>query len=215
MASSSSENLANIESWEFRPSFADSWLSEAEALTRALQDSFSTSFSNSDSHSLSPLFGLVNSIPLPSPTPTPSGSNVSGSDPETTVKRQRTLLKPLPTGKVSKSKRKSRASKFSQTTFIKADPANFRQMVQQVTGVRFCNAQMSLSPILKPEPQRPGCLPTLDTSAFLLDQQQPSSGAVSGSSLVPLRSSDGIASAEATLDPNSFPCFPTLESWKA
>ncbi|KAH1039737.1 hypothetical protein J1N35_041480 [Gossypium stocksii] len=74
--------------------------------------------------------------------------------------------------------------------FIKADVANFRQMVQQVTGVHFCNAQMSLSLILKPEHQRLGYLPTLDTSAFLLDQHQPSSRAISGSSSVLLQPLD-------------------------
>ncbi|KAK8705401.1 hypothetical protein V6N13_049004 [Hibiscus sabdariffa] len=191
---SSLENLGSIESWAFRPSFADSWLSEAfsrdtQALTKALQHSIS----NSDS--LSPLFSLVNSTPLPTPT----ASNVSGSDPETSLKRQRALGPAPPTGKVSKSKRKSRASKRSRTTFIKADPTNFRQMVQQVTGVRFGNAQMSPSPILKPDLHRPGSLPTLDTSAFLLDQPQPSSV---------------VANAGASSDCDSFPFFPTLESWK-
>ncbi|XP_039023100.1 calmodulin-binding protein 25-like isoform X2 [Hibiscus syriacus] len=194
---SSLENLGSIESWAFRPTFTDSWLCEAfsrdtEALTKALQDSIS----NTDRlSSFSPLFSLVNSDPLPTPT----GSNISGSDHETMLKRQRKLDLP-PTGKVSKSKRKSRSSKRSQTTFIKADPTNFRQMVQQVTGVRFGNAQMSPGPILKPEPQRPGSLPTLDTSAFLLDHRQPS----------PV-----VANAGASSDCDSLLCFPTLESWKA
>ena len=216
----SSENLASIEPWTFHPSFADSWISEAfardtETLTRALQKSISNSFSNTDS--LSPLLSLIKANT--SPTPTPAASNVSGSNPETAPKRQRTA-NPPPTGKVSK--RKSRDSKNSQTTFITADPANFRQMVQQVTGVRFGNAQMSLSPILKQEPQRPGsrlpngagplCLPTLDTSAFLLDNQQPSSGVVVGSSLLPFQSS--VVTEGATLDCNTFSSFPTLESWK-
>ncbi|KAL4272175.1 hypothetical protein GQ457_13G010730 [Hibiscus cannabinus] len=192
---SSLENLGSIESWAFRPSFADSWLSEAfsrdtQALTMALQHSIS----NSDSLSPAPL----NSSPLPTPT----ASNVSGSDPdpdpETTLKRHPALRPAPPSGKISKSKRKSRASKRSQTTFIKADPTNFRQMVQQVTGVGFGNTQMSPSPI--PEPHRPGSLPTLDTSAFLLDQPQPSSL---------------VANAGASSDCDSFPFFPTLESWKA
>ncbi|XP_017976009.1 PREDICTED: calmodulin-binding protein 25 [Theobroma cacao] len=237
----SSENLASIEPWTFRPRFADSWISEAfardtETLTRALEKSISNSFTNPDS--LSPLLNLINpntpptptptptSTSTPAPTPTPSASNVSGSDPETAPKRKRTTIPPpTATGKVSK--RKPRACKRSQTTFITADPANFRQMVQQVTGVRFGNAQMSLGPILKPEPQRPGsrlpngagpgCLPTLDTSAFLLDHQQQSSGAVVGSSLLPFQSSvvaEGVASAGATLDCDTFTSFPTLESWK-
>lgn len=129
------------------------------------------------------------------------------------------------------AKRKSRASKRSQTTFITADPANFRQMVQQVTGVRFGNAEMAVvAPILKPEPQRPGSrlmmggwLPTLDTSAFLLDHDQENVGMGTGGSGVGLGPgplgfessvvSDGSSGA-AGLDFETFACFPTLESWK-
>ncbi|OMO90772.1 VQ motif-containing protein [Corchorus capsularis] len=236
----SSENLASIEPWVFRPTFTDSWISEAfardtETLTRALQKSISSSLSNPDS--FSPLLSLINpntatetSTPIPTPTPTPSVSNVSGSDHETgPPKRARNNL--TATGKVSK--RKTRASKRSQTTFITADPANFRQMVQQVTGVRFGNVQMSMNPILKPEPQRlggggrlpngavgagvgAGCLPTLDTSAFLLDNQPPCSGGVAGSSLLPFEASEGlVASAGTTMDSSEpFASFPTLESGK-
>lgn len=242
----SSENMAlretehGIEPWTFRTSFADSWISEAfardtETLTRALQKSISNSFSNSDS--LSPLLSLVNSTttttsPTLTPTTPRAASNVfSGSDPETAAtKRYRSITPNLPpTGKVSK--RKPRASKRSQTTFITADPANFRQMVQQVTGVRFGsnNAQMSLSPILKPEAQRPGsrlpngvgssgCLPTLDTSAFLLDHhQQPSSGSgavAAETSLFPFQSNMLAEGVAVALDCDTFPRFPTLESWK-
>jgi hypothetical protein len=77
-------------------------------------------------------------------------------------------------GKITK--RKSKASKRTTTTFITVDPANFRQMVQQLIGVTFGeNVQVSVVPMVKPEPQRPvnrlqsGCLPTLDTFAYLLD----------------------------------------------
>ncbi|KAE8664106.1 Peroxisomal membrane 22 kDa family protein isoform 1 [Hibiscus syriacus] len=180
----SPENQSSIETPSFHSSFADSWITEAfsrdsQALTIALQKSISDSF--------------VNTVAWPTP--------------ETSPKRQRTAANPPPpTGKVSKRKR--RASKRSQTTFITADPANFRQMVQQVTGVRFGDGQMPVNPVLKPEPQRlnnrlpnvvgPGFLPTLDTSAVLLDHQQPFSGAVVGSSL----------------DCEIFPSFPTLDSWK-
>ncbi|GMI79608.1 hypothetical protein like AT3G56880 [Hibiscus trionum] len=180
----SSENQSSIETPTFHSTFADSWITEAfsrdnQALTIALQKSISDS--------------LVNPVAWPTP--------------ETSPKRQRTVFTPpSPTGKVSK--RKPRASKRSQTTFITADPANFRQMVQQVTGVGFGDGHMPVSPVLKPEPHRPGnrllngagpgFLPTLDTSAVLLDHQQSFSGAVVGSSL----------------DCEIFPSFPTLESWK-
>ncbi|KAE8658821.1 Peroxisomal membrane 22 kDa family protein isoform 1 [Hibiscus syriacus] len=180
----SPENQSSIETPSFHSSFADSWITEAfsrdnQALTIALQKSISDSF--------------VNTVACPAPEASPKRQRFSNPPPP-------------PTGKVSKLK--PRASKRSQTTFIMADPANFRQMVQQVTGVRFGDGQMPVSPLLKLEPQRlgnrlpnvagPGFLPTLDTSAVLLDHQQPFSGAVVGSSL----------------DCEIFPSFPTLDSWK-
>ncbi|KAG6634058.1 hypothetical protein CIPAW_12G092400 [Carya illinoinensis] len=160
----SSENLASIEPWAFRSAFADSWISEAfardnDTLTKALQKSFcgaNLDFLQTDT--ISPFLNLIK----PDTAPTTPYQTVAPQ------KRQCNSILAAPAGKVSK--RKSRASKWSQTTFITADPANFRQMVQQVTGARLGNSQMPVVPILKPEPQRPGsrlpgpgCLPTLDT----------------------------------------------------
>ncbi|MCI25842.1 hypothetical protein A2U01_0047033, partial [Trifolium medium] len=163
----------------------------------------------------------------------PTVSSLSGSD-DSAPKRQRVAA-----GKISK--RKSRASKRSQTTFITADPANFRQMVQQVTGVRFgAGSNVSMASVVKPEPHRVmgvtgggrfsatgvGCLPTLDTSAFLLDhhrQQQtvvgPNSDGPEMSGLGPVsfgQPNDEGGFGSAGLDFETFSsCFPTLESsWK-
>lgn len=230
----SSENLASIEAWPFRPAFADSWISDVfsrdtETLTRAIQKSISgANLDILQTDTVSPLLNLIKPDTAPT-TPTVSGLS-GGSEPETAPKRQRNPIPPAG-GKVSK--RKSRASKKSQTTFITADPANFRQMVQQVTGVRFGNAQAPLVPILKPEPQRPcsrfpgpGCLPTLDTSAFLLDhRQQQVMGSNSGTGSLtgvdgpgPLSFGPNMALADGGsvggLDFDTFPSFPTLESWK-
>jgi hypothetical protein len=224
----SPENLASIEPWTFRQAFADSWISEAfardtETLTKALQKSLNPDVLAADA--ISPLFNFVNSDTSPT-TPTVSGLSC-GSDPDTAPKRQRSGI-PAAGGKVSK--RKSRASKRSQTTFITADPSNFRQMVQQVTGVRFGNSPVPVVPILKPEPQRPGtrlqgtgCLPTLDTSAFLLDHHQqqvvgPNSAAggvtgVSGPGPLSFGPSMGLADGGG-FDFDTFSSFPTLESWK-
>lgn len=110
-------------------------------------------------------------------------------------------------------------------------------MVQQVTGVRFGNSQIQIPPILKPEPQRVSArfsvcggdgLPTLDTSAFLLNnthhqqqQQQQSSG--SGSEITQPGPVSFGSELELELpnhgpigsDFDTFSSFPTLESWKA
>ncbi|KAF7819175.1 calmodulin-binding protein 25-like [Senna tora] len=234
----SSENLASIEHWTFRPTFQDSWFTdvfarETETLTKALQKSLSGS--NSETLTSDTISPFLNHLIQPDTTPTPTVSGLSGSDQEAAPakQRQRSAIPPAAGGKISK--RKSRASKRSQTTFITADPANFRQMVQQVTGVRLGNSQMPMAPILKPEPQRPGsrlpvvvgggCLPTLDTSAFLLDHQHQMMGpatasgpGLSGPGPLPFPPSAGVVDAagigSAGLDFDTFPSFPTLESWK-
>ncbi|CAN1133818.1 Calmodulin-binding protein 25 [Linum perenne] len=230
---SSSENLSLFDSWTFRPSFPDSWISESysresDALTKALQQSlYSDSFITSSS--------LPSSVAAASTSPdTPTPISCS-SDPDSTTAapkpkpiRSRGNTVPGATGKVSKRKPRV-SSKKSQTTFITADPANFRQMVQQVTGgIRFTD---NLVPVLKPEPHRisaavihhhleqvTGGLPTLDTSTFLLNhqiQQQEEEDdktvAFNGGEVGPLSYSQPMVSSG---DFDSFSSFPTLESWK-
>ncbi|KAJ7976525.1 calmodulin-binding protein 25-like [Quillaja saponaria] len=225
----SSENLASMEPWNFRTTFADSWFSarDTEALTKALQKSLSgtnTETFTAGTNTISPFLNLIK----PDTTQTPTVSSLSGSDPETAPKRQRNAI-PAAGGKVTK--RKSRASKRTQTTFITADPANFRQLVQQVTGVRFNGSHASMAPILKPEPQRlgprlqpGGCLPTLDTSAFLLDHHhqqvvepttvQAGGDGIPGPGPFTFAPPVGVVDGGVGLDFDSFQTFPTLESWK-
>lgn len=215
-----------------RPPVTDSWLAEffardADTLTRALQKSLSGAVLPQDNH-LSPFLHQPAAAAA-----TPTVSSLSGSDQESAPRRR---AAPPPSGKISK--RKSRASKRSQTTFITADPANFRQMVQQVTGVRFGGAPIAPAAVVKPEPQRAsglarfpagvGCLPTLDTSAFLLDHHQQqvvpasvNSGPGTGLSgpgplpfAQPLLDAHAASFASSGLDFDTFSNFPTLESWK-
>ncbi|CAN0927481.1 Calmodulin-binding protein 25 [Linum grandiflorum] len=222
---SSSENLPPFDSWTFRPSFPDSWISESysrdsDALTKALQQSLYSNITLSDPFTSSP------------DTPTPISCS---SDPDSTTQpapaptakpTRNSRAVPGATGKVSKRKPRA-SSKKSQTTFITADPANFRQMVQQVTGgVRFTD---NLVPVLKPEPHRiatrtihhqlaqgGGGLPTLDTSSFLLDHHQIQEGdnkpASFSNEVGPISYSGGGAGGGGDFD--GFSSFPTLESWK-
>ncbi|XP_059668270.1 calmodulin-binding protein 25 [Cornus florida] len=193
----SSESLATLEPWTFRSTFPDSWISqmfagENETLTKALQKSLSNQPETIAPER--PATGTVMEV------------EAAGS------KRRDTIH--LVT---KRTKRKSRASKRTTTTFIAADPANFRQMVQQVTGVRFGNGQMPVVPVLKPEPQRPvnrmqGWLPTLDTSIPLLDRQQQVVGPMEPTLNIPPPSV--VADGGAGLNLDSFSGFPTLESWK-
>lgn len=207
----------NLETWNFRPSFADSWISEifsrdTETLTKALQKSLSN---YSDTVTGDDYSSPVLNMAKPETTSSLQNSSVSGSDPETPVPKRRNGVA---NGKVTK--RKSRATRRSTTTFITADPANFRQLVQQVTGVSFVNGQLPVAPLLKPEPQRAfngfqGCLPTLDTSAFLLDHHQQVAGPTSTAMGYTTHTPPGTAAVGgAGFDFESFSSFPTLESWK-
>lgn len=106
-------------------------------------------------------------------------------------------------------KRKSRASTRRASTFISVDPADFRRMVQQVTGFRL-DAGSAAGPVLRPERFRPGggqlypaLLPTLDSSAF----------AVGWTALADPKDMNR-SRVEPVMDEfEPFTGFPTLESW--
>ncbi|XP_073157685.1 calmodulin-binding protein 25-like [Henckelia pumila] len=202
--------------WQIHPTFSDYLIQdifamETETLTKALQKSFAGTHPSYAEELLSAemvesFFAAPDAAPVP--TPTPSG----GSENDTPFSRTRRSV--APSGRVTK--RKSRASKRATTTFIAADPSNFRQMVQQVTGGSFFQADGSfpVGPVMKPEPCRPmnrlqpcGGLPTIDSSAFPL--RDPSARLPPPPAAV----ADGGASA-AGLQFDSFGGFPTLESWK-
>ncbi|XP_047309115.1 calmodulin-binding protein 25-like [Impatiens glandulifera] len=181
----SSQNLPAIEPWIFRSSFPDSWISKSfardnEILIKALQVSLEASHLQTASPA----------IPIQSPElaiRSYSGVDLTGNNPK--------RINSIPV------KNKSRKSKRAGTTIIMADTENFRQIVQEVTGGG--HFMPIATPLLKPEPKRlfnltQGFLPTLDTSAFLLDDKhQPP----------PM-----VGSPAVNFD--SFSCFPTLESWK-
>lgn len=230
----SSDNLATIEPWMFRSTIADSWYPDAfaketeSALTRALQQSLFNNHQQSEivsaaNHSMSSSFMMKQNDY--SSTTTPSASTVtasgSGSEPETPGSKRRGAGGNLGVAIGKSTKRKSRASKRSMTTFIQADPANFRQMVQQVTGVKIQgNGQLPGSSLMKPEPLRQpfinklqGLLPTLDTSAYLLDHQSNNkyTSATTGFSQPPAMNL-AADNGGAGMDFYSFCSFPTLES---
>ncbi|RWW09199.1 hypothetical protein GW17_00027323 [Ensete ventricosum] len=203
-SSEMADNCSVLDPWMYR--FESAWISEAfardnDALTRALQISISdTSSSGAGAASYSP--------------DTPSAA----TSPNPLLLRRRHQLaprNPLCAGAAGRvSKRKSRATKRSPTTYINADPSHFREMVQRITGVRLDGD--TAEPLVKPEPVRPAvgaraalqhlCLPTLDTSAFLLDQRTADVGDVG--SLGPPPDAPAF-----DLDALLSPAFPTLESW--
>ncbi|KAG8367785.1 hypothetical protein BUALT_Bualt16G0108900 [Buddleja alternifolia] len=208
-----SDNLMTMEQpWMFRSTFSDAWTSdfftkETEMLTKALQTSIASTTSSNGDVSAAETFDSLYSKPEISPVQTPTISGASEN--EVSASKHRRSLPP--SGRVAK--RKPRASKrAATTTFFTADPANFRQMVQEVTGVNFgrFNGRFAVAPVLNGEDrtaanllQCGGGLPTFDSSEFLLD----------GGNLSPVMANGGAAVAEHYFD--SFCSFPTLESWKA
>ncbi|CAA0832879.1 VQ motif-containing protein [Striga hermonthica] len=192
------ENLMAEQPWQYRPAFGDAWYTGefgdgADPLAAALRSSFS---------------GDSSAEVLESPATIPTASGGSEAD-FAAPKRRRVADGVPPSGRVSK--RKPRGSKRSaKTTFIVADPENFRRMVQQVTGVKLgLGGAADLAPALGEDRiggvvDLDGGLPTLNSSAFLPEPpvSQPSPVADGGG-----------AAAERLFD--SFCSFPTLESWSS
>ncbi|KAK1434589.1 hypothetical protein QVD17_00336 [Tagetes erecta] len=205
----------------------DSWYPDAfareteSALTKALQQSFFDTHHPIQSHSqlnhplISSSFFVNQTHDYTPSVSTVTGSvSGSGSDPETPGSK-RSLGVSI--AKTTTTKRKSRASKRSMTTFIQADPANFRQMVQEVTGAKFeGNGRL---PVVKPEPLRQPfvnklqglMLPTLDTSAYLLDVPNTNNNTRRFPPMSQTTENNGVAGV-AVGDFYSFSSFPTLES---
>lgn len=217
----------NVDSWLLHDAFSH----DSDVLAKALHNTVSPPTPHTQT--LSPSSVSFHS-PHPSSTHTLS-SNISGGSNQEVVgcggaKRKRDcILTGSSEGKATKQRR-SRASKKPQTTFIAADPSNFRQMVQQVTGAKYNNDDTSSMPF-KPEAQRLSsvtslerstAVPTLDTSAFLSNHHHENllAGSIFSSSddasVVGLSSEKGNAKSgggsAAEFDP--YPTFPTLESWK-
>uniref|UniRef100_A0A7N0ZVE9 VQ domain-containing protein n=1 Tax=Kalanchoe fedtschenkoi TaxID=63787 RepID=A0A7N0ZVE9_KALFE len=222
----SSENLgsfATYEPWLFQsaPPYADSWLTEAfardtETLTRALQKTLSSD-TNNNSDTVITSSDAISPFHKPQQH-TPSGSGVSGSDPEmvASAPRRRAAASAHVTATKKITKRKPRASKKCQTTFIMADPVNFRQMVQQVTGVRLETLQQQQQ-IVKPEAKRLTgmgfSLGTEDACSFLVERsEQVGGGEASGQVAYGDLLGDGSGGSGHGYD--RYQSFPTLESWQ-
>ncbi|KAG6519773.1 hypothetical protein ZIOFF_023281 [Zingiber officinale] len=125
------------------------------------------------------------------------GSLSSGSSPSSAalLRRNRSAAA---SGRIAKAKRKPRggaAANRSPVTYISADPANFLELVQRVTGAE--GLELSASPAPVPPPQQIR-LPTLDTSELFLDQ-------LDGGAF-------GLPTVSSDFD-SLLPVFPMPESW--
>jgi hypothetical protein len=231
------------------------WLTSAaafenEALTSALRASMAPAHPYSASAAAAA--SSFSSPATPSSSTTSSASEFlsasSGHDapapvPESSRPGARALAGGPRGGRVTK--RKPRPSRRPQTTYITADPANFRRMVQEITGlpVPVPGPSSSSFPAAASEAApnwttpAPACvLPTLDTSAFLLDraaavpaapeEKSPAGGGHASSTATDAAIAVAAAAAgdddgsSALLELEALVCaaagecgFPTLESW--
>ncbi|XP_004971544.2 calmodulin-binding protein 25 [Setaria italica] len=154
---------------------------ENEALTSALRASMAPA------HAAAAAKSLVSPAVPSSSTSSASEILSSGHDAPAPASRPPAAGRPparaLKGPKVGRvSKRKPRPSRRAQTTYITADPADFRRMVQEITGLPVPGPASSspaasgaaAAPSWTPAPAP--LLPTLDTSAFLLDASRRSRG---------------------------------------
>uniref|UniRef100_A0ACD5YBF6 Uncharacterized protein n=1 Tax=Avena sativa TaxID=4498 RepID=A0ACD5YBF6_AVESA len=139
---------------------------------------------------------LVASDAAPRPPYTPVAAAVTTA----TTNKRRLGLGPAATGRAGK--RRPRASKRAPTTYISTDLANFRLMVQHVTGVQ---AEPAGDGVLMPA--------SFDASASALLDCPPFDAAYRDALQLP--SGDDAAALHHRLQQQQQqqPCFPTLDSW--
>ncbi|OEL26661.1 hypothetical protein BAE44_0012321 [Dichanthelium oligosanthes] len=107
-------------------------------------------------------------------------------------------------------KRRSRASKRASTTYISTDPANFRIMVQQITGVQAEPGE--IIEVLQP---------ALDAAAAVLlaaDSSSAAAAAAAGAAygnnaLLAVPGGEDLSALHHQHQLQQQPCFPTLDSW--
>ncbi|CAD6238847.1 unnamed protein product [Miscanthus lutarioriparius] len=218
---------------------------ENEALTSALR----ASMAPAHAYSASAAASSFSSPATPSSSTTSSASELLSSSgqvdapaPGSSRPGARALAGPR-VGRVTK--RKPRPSRRPPTTYITADPANFRRMVQEITGLpvpgpsSFPAASEAATVAAPNWTAAPACvLPTLDTSAFLLDraaaaavpaapeEKSPGGGGHASSTAtdaavaVAAAAAGNDADSSALLELEALVCaaagecgFPTLESW--
>lgn len=194
--------------WPYRRChIADAWVSEDRSPLISLMGSFTGNFSDGDVFSPEMVDSLLSKPDFASPARTPTVSGCLENEASPWKQRQ---SGPPPNGRIAKRRARPSKKRASTTTFITADPVDFRRMVQQVTGVRFGNHDGAPPMALAWDTEQlrelnaveTGVgLSTLDTSLFLVN-----------GSAAPMNGG-GAAVTRSYLEP--FCSFPTLESWEA
>ncbi|XP_062189865.1 calmodulin-binding protein 25-like [Phragmites australis] len=178
-------------------SFADAAI--ARALYFSMSDSAGSS-SSAPAQQHSPLLADLAYASAPAPHITCESVLVADSPRRSPGGRRHQLA---PAGGRA-GKRRSRASKRVPTTYISTDPANFRIMVQQITGVQ-------AEPV-SPAEAAAGILPMTFEASLLLAADSTHAGAFGNPLLAAVAPGD-VASLHHQLQQQQQPCFPTLDSW--
>lgn len=246
----------NTSSWSPFPAPATSliWPHGGAASCR-----FSSSPAAFENDALASALLQASMMPPPPSSPTPSSSTTTSSASELSSVHHHDTPAPAPHGAaannkvqarrgkgrggVSKRKPKPRPSRRAPTTYIIAAPADFRRMVQEVTGLAVpagagAAAACPVASASWPQDQLAFVLPTLDTSASFMLDRAPLLPPLQRWDDKAMASSDGAATAMAAPTareetvPEDYPSlflmrelemmvgapaaassFPTLESW--
>ncbi|XP_047062369.1 calmodulin-binding protein 25-like [Lolium rigidum] len=144
---------------------------------------------------------LVASDAAPRPPSTPINTSVTPA--ATSNKRRLGLGVAAATGRAGK--RRPRASKRAPTTYISTDPANFRLMVQHVTGIQAEPGTDDGTGVFTPT--------SFDASAAAALLDCPTYTGASFADALQLPSDADAATLHHRLQQQQQPCFPTLDSW--
>ncbi|XP_066400633.1 calmodulin-binding protein 25-like [Miscanthus floridulus] len=165
--------------------------------------SASASSSSLNHHQHSPLLSALADLPSPyyAPPPVPPPHAVAATCCDSVLVADSPRRRSSPTAGARAGKRRSRASKRAPTTYISTDPANFRLMVQQITGVQADAASAGVE-VMMLQVQASAAL---DAAALL--------GAAAAGNPQLLPAGDEASALRQHQLQQQQPCFPTLDSW--
>ncbi|XP_066395641.1 calmodulin-binding protein 25-like [Miscanthus floridulus] len=169
--------------------------------------SASSSSSSLSHHHHSPLLSALTDLPSPYYVPPPVPPHaVAATCCDSVLVSDSPRRRSSPPAGARAGKRRSRASKRAPTTYISTDPANFRLVVQQITGVQAdassAGDDVSGVEVMMLQMQATA---TLDAAALL--------GAAAAGNPQLLPAGDEASALRQHQLQQQQPCFPTLDSW--
>jgi len=191
-------------------SYTDAAIARAlhfSSTTMSPDSSASASSSSLNHHQHSPLLSALADLPSPYYVPPPVPPHaVAATCCDSVLVSDSPRRRSSPPAGARAGKRRSRASKRAPTTYISTDPANFRLVVQQITGVQAdassAGDDVSGVEVMMLQMQATA---TLDAAALL--------GAAAAGNPQLLPAADEASALRQHQLQQQQPCFPTLDSW--